>query len=217
MMFPTERMLAGVMLVAIVATVASTAFAQESLPTQMQDLMRSLPAPERARLLQRQQRLQALSPTQQQALRAAMVQWDALPAPARARQREAWQAWQAFSPHERQQAQAARVAYEALPDVERQALRARFDALDEGLRRGWLLGPALGADWPRLHALVAQVPAEQQDVLVEVLRGLSPQARADLAVLAQRTPPEERDALRRELISTDAAARAPWLRRRVDP
>ena len=49
------------------------------------------------------------------------------------------------------------------------------------------------------------------------LRAASPQARADLAVLAQRTPPQERDALRAQWLAVAPDARDAWLRARVDP
>src|SRR5690606_33916287 len=70
---------------------------------------------------------------------------------------------------------------------EQAELRARLDALDASDRRGWLLGPDLGADYPRLHPLIAQVPAE---------------ARAELRIELLATPPEQRGR---------------WLRRRVSP
>jgi hypothetical protein len=95
--------------------------------------------------------------------------------------------------------------------------RARFEALDASERSGWQLGPVLGADYPQLHALLAQVPQAQHDLLLATLRAMSPGERADLAVLAQRTPPQDREALRRDLLSTAQSQRAQWLRRRVDP
>ena len=89
--------------------------------------------------------------------------------------------------------------------------------LGSAIARGWLLGPVLGADWSRLHALFAQVPPAGRDALLQALRALPAQARDDLAVLAQRTPPQEREALRGELLAQPQAQRAQWLRRRVDP
>ena len=80
-----------------------------------------------------------------------------------------------------------------------------------------MLWPVLGVDWPRLHALLPQVPGEEREALLVALRALAPQGRNDLAVLAQRTPPEQRQALRDELLAQPAEARDAWLRRRVDP
>src|SRR3546814_9051813 len=99
---------------------------------------------------------------------------------------------------ELRQLRAAAKAYSALQPDRQQELRAKYDALDGSERRGWMLGPVLGADYPKLHSLVSQVPTEQREALLAALRALSPEGRDDLAVLAQRTPQQERDALRSE-------------------
>lgn len=161
--------------------------------------------------------LAALTPEQREALQRRVDAWEALPEPMRRERREAWMAWRVLPDAERQRMRTAREAWLALPVAEQQALRARFDALDAGIARGWLLGPVLGADWSRLHALFAQVPPEGRDALLQALRALPMQARDDLAVLAQRTPPQEREALRAELLAQPQSQRAHWLRRRVDP
>ena len=158
-----------------------------------------------------------LAPEQGEALRRRVEAWEDLPEPMRRERREAWQAWRTLPQGERARMAAAREAYLALPVAEQQALRARFDALDAGIRRGWLLGPVLGADWPQLHALFAQVPPDEREALLGALRALPAQARSDLAMLAQRTPPQDRDALRRELMAQPAAQRAQWLRQRASP
>src|SRR3546814_19053398 len=75
-----------------------------------------------------------------------------------------------------------------------------------------MLGPVLGADYPKLHSLVSQVPTEQRAALLAALRALSPEGRADLAVLAPRPPPQDRDALRKELLAQPESHRAPWPR-----
>jgi hypothetical protein len=103
-----------------------------------------------------------------------------------------------------------------LPEDQRQALRERFDALDSSERRGWLLGPVLGADYPALQPLLAQVPEAEHAPLLAVLRAMSPGQRRDLAVLVQRTPPQERGSLRRELVSTAAGSRDQWLWSRLE-
>ena len=163
------------------------------------------------------QALAALPPEQREALQRRYEAWRALPESMRRERREAWQAWRVLPADERARMRAAREAYLALPVARQQALRARFDGLDAGIRRGWLLGPTLGADWPRLHALFAQVPPDERESLLAALRALPPQALTDLGVLAQRTPPQAREALRRELLAQPDAQRASWLRRRVDP
>ena len=48
-----------------------------------------------------------------------------------------------------------------------------------------------------------------------MLRVMTTEERADLAVLAYRTPPQERDALRRALLETTDDNRAAWLRLRL--
>ncbi|HRN61188.1 MAG TPA: DUF3106 domain-containing protein [Luteimonas sp.] len=156
--------------------------------------------------------LASLSTEERAALQRRLEAWEALPESMRRDRREAWQAWRALPADERARMRAARDAFLSLPIAEQQALRARFDALDAGIRRGWLLGPTLGGDWPQLHALFAQVPADEREALLAALRTLPPQARDDLGVLAQRTPPQDR-----ELLAQAPDQRAGWLRRRVAP
>lgn len=188
-----------------------------ALPPALQDIAQRLPDADRTRLLERQQRLSALTEAQRQALHTRVAEWDARPEAERNRRREAWQAWRDIPHAERMRMRAARASFDALPAESRQALREAFDALDANLRRGWLLGPDIGADWPRLHALLSQAPADERAPLLAALRALGGQGRDDLAVLSQRTPPEQRDALRAELLAQPAPLREAWLRRRVDP
>ena len=191
------------------------AFAQ-SLPPGLLERAQALPAPTGAELQRHAAMLAAMTPGQRAAFRQRVVEWDAQ-VPARQRERrEAWQAWLALPVPERERVQAAASAYAALPAERQQALRAQYDALDGSDQRGWLLGPVLGVDYPKLHALVAQVPATQRDALLAALRSLSPQGRADLAVLAQRTPPQARDALRTQLLAVPMPQRDAWLRERLD-
>ena len=56
-----------------------------------------------------------------------------------------------------------------------------------------------------------QVPDAERLPLLAALRTLTPAQRADLGVLAQRTPPPQRDALRRALLSTAQVNRGGWL------
>lgn len=191
--------------------------AAQSLPQSLRGGAETLPRDLRAQVLEHQARLDAMAPAEREELGRRIAAWDALAPEERRARRDAWMAWQALPPAERETLRAVAVAFAALPPERRQALRARFDALDESERRGWLLGPAIGADWPRLHALFAQVPEAQTAPLRAALRALTPEARADLAVLAQRTPPQARDELRNALLSTPVHARAAWLRRQVDP
>src|SRR3546814_16988892 len=136
-----------------------------------------------------------MTPARRAAFEKGVAQWDAqLPAVQRER-REAWQAWRALPEAERRQLRAAAKAYSALQPDRQQELRAKYDALDGSERRGWMLGPVLGADYPKLHSLVSQVPTDQREALLAALRALSPEGRDDLAVLPQRTPPHAPNAL----------------------
>jgi hypothetical protein len=149
-------------------------------------------------------------------MRQRLAQWDALAPKTRRARREHWLAWRALPADQRLQVQAAALAYTALPSEQQQALRAEFDQRDAAERHGWLLGPALGADFPALQPLLLQVPSPQRVPLLAALRAMAPAERIDLAMLAQRTAPQQRDALRRELMSTSAANRSAWLQDRLD-
>ena len=81
-------------------------------------------------------------------------------------------------------------------------------------RRGWRLGPVLGADFVLLQPLVGFVPEDEREPLLAVLRTLTPEQRARLGALSLRTPPAERERLRRELLATPPAARTAWLDQR---
>lgn len=191
--------------------------AAAAMPTALQAVMERLPEAERTRLVERQQRVSALDEAGRRALLQRIADWDALPEAERRSRREGWEAWQALPHDERMRMREARARFDAMAPAEQQSLRERFDALDTNLRRGWLLGPTLGEDWPRLHALFAQVPDDGHAALLLALRQLSLQGRDDLSVLAQRTSPEARDALRNDLLAQPPQARDAWLRRRVDP
>lgn len=143
-----------------------------------------------------------------------LVAWQALPLGEREDQRARFSAWQKLTPSERMQLAAAADELATLPVEEQTALRTRFEMQDRLQKRGWRLGPALGADYPRLHALFGYVPADQRDACLALLRQLGPEARDDLAVLAQRIPPQQRDAFRTELLRVAPANRGAWLQQR---
>ncbi|NZA25793.1 DUF3106 domain-containing protein [Luteimonas sp. SJ-92] len=188
-----------------------------ALPPALERQLAALPSAERARLVERHARLREMAPQERAALRRRIADWDALPRQERRDRRDAWAAWQALPESERERLRAAARAYAALPPERQQALNERYAELDDYERTGWLLGPDLGADWPQLHGLFALVPVSERAALLEALRGLGVRARADLAMLAQRTPPEEREALRSSLLSVAPENRAAWLRRQVGP
>lgn len=156
-----------------------------------------------------------LSAAQQQQVREQWQAWQQLPPEQRRRYTDGWRAWQHLTPAERQQMQAAAEQRQTLPLSERNALREQFDALDTNEQRGWLLGPDLGRDWPRLQPLLAQVPPAQREPLLQVLRQMTRSQRESLGILAQRVPPQERAALREELLRTPAQQRDQWLRAKL--
>lgn len=183
-------------------------------PPVLKDFEAILPlmqAPNRASLQRRAAQWTGWSPAEQARFTTRAAAWDALPRAARDRKREEHAAWQSLPTQERAAVRSAAARYAALPPEQQQALRGQFERLDRSEQRGWLLGPALGADYPALQPLLAQVPPEQHAPLLQVLRALSPEQRADVAVLARRTPPHERAELRRELLSTAAGSREQWL------
>jgi len=194
---------------AMVAAVAG------STPPELADLLQRLPPAAQATLRQNAQRWDAFGPTGQQAFRERAAQWDALPRATRDGRREHYLAWEALSPGERAQVQAAAAQYAAMPPDLQGAWRAQFDAMDRSERRGWLFGPSLGADYAVLQPLLAQVPEAEHAALIRTLRSMTPQQRRELGVLAQRTPPGGRAALRRELVLVSAQERGDWLWRRL--
>ena len=200
---------AGVVLLAASLALAT---ALATLP----DAAAKLPPSLQRQLQSREVALQAMTPSQRQALQQRVADWDALPLAERRRQREYWQAWQALPSGERWQLRTATRQFASLPADQQQALRARFVELDGSDRRGWLLGPGLGAVYPGLRPLLMQVPAAEREPLLAVLRAMTTAERLDLVTLAQRTAPQDRAALRRELLSTSAANRVGWLRSRLE-
>lgn len=182
---------------------------------ELRALLPRLPDDQQAALRARDARWASWTPEQREAFSARMQAWDALPAGERQQRRLQWEAWVALDPVDRARVRGARARFAALPVGEQAAWRERFDALDASARRGWLLGPRLGADYPELQPLLAQLPEAQRAPLLQVLRSMTPEERADLAILVQRTPAHERDELRRGLLSTAEGNRAAWLRLRL--
>ncbi|WP_102945998.1 DUF3106 domain-containing protein [Stenotrophomonas sp. VV52] len=139
----------------------------------------------------------ALDPAQLRELRTRYAQWQALPESERTRIREA----------------ARRVA--ALPAAQQQSLRARFDEQDQRFRDGWRLGPQLGQQFPKLQGLFGYLPVEQREPALLALRQLNDGQLAQLTLIAQRTPPQERDRVRDQFLGLAPAARDAWLRENV--
>ena len=159
----------------------------------------------------RQSRLQSLTPEQRNAFTQRLAAWDALPRAEREDRRARYLAWRELDVTERMRLQGVANEVAAFPPERQQALHQEFAALDAAQRAGWRLGMALGSDYEKLHPLVAYVPVQQRLPLLNALRVMSPGQRAELGVLAQRTPPQERQALREELLATPLAQRGAWL------
>lgn len=198
---------------ALACALAGTAIAV--LPASVETRLAGLPPALQQQLQSRERWLQSLSASERDALRARVDAWDALPAGERARLREHWLAWRALPTDRKALVRAAARNLAAMPATERDALRAEFDALPRAERRGWLLGPVLGAEWSGLEPLLMQVPADQREPLLAALHSLQPAQVHALATIAQRTPPQAREALRQALIATPAGERAAWLRDRL--
>ena len=182
------------------------------MPPALQEHAASLPPGETKRMALRHARLQAMSAEEVAALRRDAAEWESLALAAQRSRRDAWQAWNRLPGHARARMRAAAAAWVELPEEQRDSLETAFAELDEMERNGWRLGPDLGADWPVLHPLFALVPADQQEELLAVLMAMEAVERTDLGVVAQRTPPGERDALRDALLTTPAENRPAWLR-----
>ncbi|SEL54502.1 Protein of unknown function [Pseudoxanthomonas sp. GM95] len=159
----------------------------------------------------RASRLAALDAPGRAAFAKRMAAWDALSPLERLQQRGAYADWRALDPATRQRLQQAAATLATLPPAQQQAMAARFAALDAAEQAGWRLGPDVGADYARLYPLLAFMPEAERQPMRQVLQQMSAPQRADLAVLTQRTPPQERDALRQGLIATTSASRAQWL------
>lgn len=143
----------------------------------------------------------ALPPERIAALRARTDAWDRLPRAERGVLRERWLAWQRLPPAQRGAVRAAGDAFATLPPEQQAALREEFAAQPLDLQRGWLLGPVLGARWAQLEPLLMQVPDQEREPLLSRLQAMDASALDALAVVAQRTPPQSREALRRRLLA----------------
>ena len=132
------------------------------------------------------------------------------------RQRRAdYDTWRALPEGERERVRQAAARFNALPADQQQRLRQQFQAQDQAFREGWRLGPQLGLEFPKLHGLFGFVPPEQREAALAVLRQLSPAQLAQLTLVAQRTPPQERDTVRSAFLAVPPAERDTWLKRQA--
>ena len=159
----------------------------------------------------RRQAWEALTGPERDAFRQRLAAWEALPIEVAGARREHYLALESLDGAELALLRQTGDLFEALPAATQADLRDRFAELSVTEQRGWLLGPQLGADYAALQPLLAQVPPDEHADLLRVLRAMTPPQRHDLSVLVQRTPPQERAQLRRELVSTAAGNRNDWL------
>ncbi|HYG07759.1 MAG TPA: DUF3106 domain-containing protein [Stenotrophomonas sp.] len=138
--------------------------------------------------------------------------WNQLDAAARDDVRARYAAWQALTSTERERIRQAQARVASLPADQQRALRTRFDSMDRLHRDGWRLGAQVGRHYPALQALFGFVPAEQRAQALALLQALDDTQLAQLAVISQRSAPQDRPALRNELLALAPAARAGWLR-----
>ncbi len=186
-----------------------------TLPEATASAIARVPAPLQQDLRDQAALWQAFSPAQRRDFMQRAAQWDAQPRPTQVRLRERYAAWRALDPVSAEAIESAVQAFAHRTPQEQAALHAQFDGLDPIAQRGWLLGPAIGGDYPKLHALLAQLPETQHAPMLRLLRRMDSAQRADLCVLAQRVPPQDRAALVQALLSTADAQRTAWLQVRL--
>lgn len=146
---------------------------------------------------------------------AAPASFAQLDAPQQRQRRADYAAWRALPESERERIRQAAARFNALPADQQQRLRQQFQAQDQAFREGWRLGPQLGLEFPKLHGLFGFVPPEQREAALAVLRQLSQAQLAQLTLVAQRTPPQERDKVRGAFLAVPAAERDTWLKRQA--
>ncbi|MEO6169805.1 MAG: DUF3106 domain-containing protein [Lysobacter sp.] len=206
----------GMLALALAALAALAAPASAGPPDEVATLLPRLQPEARDQLQRRSARWTGWSGTERGAFQQRLRAWDGLPRAERDATRERYLAWQALPASERGDVAAAARQYLALPAEQQQALRERFEALDGSERRGWMLGPVLGGDYPALQPLLAQVPAEEHAPLLRTLRAMTPSQREDLAVLVQRSAPQDRAQLRSEMAAQHPSRLSDWLWERLD-
>lgn len=157
----------------------------------------------------------ALDAASREALRQRLADWDELPAAERAAKRGHLAAWSNLSADEQAWVRETAAGFLADDAAGQAAARKEFEALPTQAREPWWLGPALGQWFSPVQPLFAYVPEDQRPPLLAMLRALSPQARADLALLAGRLPAAERERLRRALLEAPPDAREALVHERL--
>ena len=199
----------GGLVVLLALLLATTAVA---LPPSCATVCRNCRRPLQHTLLARDAQWQAMTPAQQQALRQRIAAWDAMPPAQRRERRDAL-------------AGVAGAAAGGSPAGSRRRHRVRgagrCRAAARCARNSRNSMPATttaGCSGPRWAAVRAgcsrcccRCRRRSACRCWTALRALTPAQRADLGVLAQRTPPLQRDALRRAAVVHRAVNRGGWL------
>ncbi|AKK65468.1 DUF3106 domain-containing protein [Xanthomonas oryzae pv. oryzicola] len=143
------------------------------------------------------------------------ARWEAMTPAQQAELRARYAAWKGLSATDRVVLRQARERLQVLPEDQQRALRTQFGAMDRLHRDGWRLGSQVGAFYVQLQPLIGYVPPAQRDAMLAALRSLDAGQLEQLAVLAQRTPPQERDGLRDAFLAEAPATRITWLKRQL--
>lgn len=146
---------------------------------------------------------------------APQATWSAMTPQAKRELRARYAAWRVLPDTERQRIAHAAAALAAMPAAQRDNLRGQFMGMDQMHRDGWLLGPRLGALYAKLQPLLGYLPAEQREPMLALLHQLDAVQLEQLSLISQRTPPQERAALRDQLLALAPAQRGAWLQQRV--
>ncbi len=175
----------------------------------------TLPATERAALLDNATDWAERPSVQRTALRARLRAWDAQPPAERARRRAPFAAWRDLPRSERGRVAAAQAYFQALVPSAQENLRRQFASLDVDTQRVWWLGPAMGQQLAPIAVFFAFLPEADRPALLNALRGLDPTTRAELSLLAPRLDEAGRQELRRELLRLPAEQRAQFVHARL--
>ena len=191
------------------------AVGEQALLTSAREVWAELDLSTRRGLLQQARDWIARTAPERERLRADLLTWDRRPAPEHARRRTPMAAWDRLDATDQAWVRQAAARVASLPAGEQQALRAQFAESPPDTQSLWWLGPGMGQELAPFSSLFAYLPEADRPALLQVLRELDPDARADLSLLAPRLNEAQRQALRRELIAAAPAERAALIRARL--
>jgi hypothetical protein len=149
-----------------------------------------------------------LTPEEREQFKARIGAWEAMPPGERARLRERYEAFLLLPPEERQRLRRGFQRFRDLPPEQRRRLRQEFERMSPAERRAFLLGAQARDTADTARRAFAFVPPEERPATLQMLRELSREDRQRLRDLVPRLAPEQRDALRRDLLQRDPAQRS---------